>query len=609
MMLVLDNFLGMMPMVDTPDLPETNAAESMDCWFVNGTLQPIRFDSVAGTVQQLFSTNPVTLFRYRPCPTNPADAHWLTQDVDYNVTTSPIANDAYARLFATRRDGAWPPGFAPVSLLLNRTTPCGVGDRQAGSLFDVEALGLNRPTLNMDEWIGVLTYDIQRSYVATVVDTYGRESAPSDPQALWLDSAIPNPSVSGVVSFDQTPSDGSVAIAAIRLYRTNTTGAGTEFQFVNETPVSPPRTSATSFPLVVDTVLDGELAEVLPSVSWTAPPATLRGLVSAPGGVLAGFVDNAVWFSEPGQPHAWPTEYQRIVDYPVVGLVAFGNSLLIATTGQPYVASGVDPANMAITKLDINHPCASAKSIVSMGDRAVYASPYGLVSVSESGVEWMTRQLFTKDQWLAYNPSSMIGVPWEGRYLCFFTPTGTIVPAGARALAMIPGLEAEGVTFFSTSAQAVFFDPYDASTYYINTTAPYAVYKFNGNTTTRQATWKSKLFETPQYVRWSWCHVQVTPATTAFPVRIQMYQDYRTTPSFELVITGYDLASKRASYQLLAYDSEGGVTSNTSSTALGMNFRLPMLPRARIHQVTVAVSAGAVRKIVFAQSVEELKNL
>lgn len=98
-------------------------------------------------------------------------------------------------------------------------------------------------------------------------------------------------------------------------------------------------------------------------------------------GVMVGFRDNEVYFSEPYLPHAWPARYRLTVDYPIVALGSFGTTIVVATEGRPFLITGSHPESMSQLELDLIEPCVSARSMASMGHGVVYASRNGLVYV------------------------------------------------------------------------------------------------------------------------------------------------------------------------------------------------------------------------------------
>ena len=106
---------------------------------------------------------------------------------------------------------------------------------------------------------------------------------------------------------------------------------------------------------------------------------------------------------------------------PVVGLGAFGQSVFVGTTGNPYVIQGSDPGSLTMTKLPQKQACVSKRSIVEMNGGVIYASPDGLMQVTESnGLSSLTAGLINRDDWQSFNPSSFSSFELDSRYYAFY---------------------------------------------------------------------------------------------------------------------------------------------------------------------------------------------
>lgn len=254
-----------------------------------------------------------------------------------------------------------------------------------------------------------------RSYVYTWVSAYGEEGPPS-PATLYTGwSGDPWKITLTAPTVDDTAGRN---LSKVRIYRTVTAagGATTYFQ-ITEKDIA-----VTQF---VDDISDDVAADgaLLESLYWTAPPTDLKGMISLPNGIIAGFRDNEVWFCEPYRPHAWPSPYTVSVDSPIVGLGAIGQTLVICTSTQPYAMSGVNPATMTLSKLPVIEPCLSRGSIVSMPTGVAYASPNGIVLVAPGVAQVISRQLINKDQWLDEQQflfvPSLRAVMLNGAYYCW----------------------------------------------------------------------------------------------------------------------------------------------------------------------------------------------
>lgn len=194
-----------------------------------------------------------------------------------------------------------------------------------------------------------------------------------------------------------------------RLYRT----VSGVFLFVEELPYS--QTSYT------DTKIADELAEELPSLTWSPPPADLKGLINLPNGMMAGFIGRDVYFCEAYRPHAWPLNYVQTMDFPVVGLGRMDTTLAVLTTGTPYFIQGSSPDSTVVVKSDLEQACASKRSIVSTNGVVVYASPDGLIMLTPGGSQMVTEKYFNRAQWQAYfNPASINAYSHDMKYIAFY---------------------------------------------------------------------------------------------------------------------------------------------------------------------------------------------
>ena len=182
-----------------------------------------------------------------------------------------------------------------------------------------------------------------------------------------------------------------------RLYRTS--GSVAQFQLVAEGIAS-----ATYNDTLSDSAI---LGDELVSGSWEMPPVGLKGLLTLPGGSLAGFDGKQVYFSEPYQPHAFPPEYAMRTDFPVVAIGAYGNNVVVGTTGNPYVISGQEPGQMIADKGQVPYPCLSKRSMVSLGNAAGYATTMGFVSIGDSGTDIVTKEAFSEEAWSKLDPSTV----------------------------------------------------------------------------------------------------------------------------------------------------------------------------------------------------------
>jgi hypothetical protein len=308
------------------------------------------------------------------------------------------------------------------------------------------------------------------TYLYTLVNDLGEESGPS-PVLLNTDGSttITRPIGQGVQinlpatlvgsGADQTyfqvnpgtfiPSvqlNGITPSPSINLYRAVTGSSGTQLLLVtanvafgeDRTVNTTGSTSTFGNPntIVIDNLPDASLSQVIPSLFtlpgtsiqgiWAPPPTNMLGILALPNSIYAGFAGNNLCLSAQGIPHAWPLVYQLTFDYDIVAIQNVDTTVVVLTKNFPYLCSGNTPDNYSQTKATYPYACASKRSAKYLkGVGVVFASYEGLVAIAGVGNEkLLTEGLFSKREWLALNPQSMIADINDGRYFCFYTTAG-----------------------------------------------------------------------------------------------------------------------------------------------------------------------------------------
>jgi len=429
--------------------------------------------------------------------------------------------------------------------------------------------------------------DFSTSYVYTFVSAYGEEGPPS--AASTVVTTDDNASV--VLSNLQTStskSNSNLGSGAVkRIYRSNTGSNTTAFQFVAEIAMS-----TTTY---TDTSNNNQLAEIIPSTFWIAPPdddsstypdGPMKGLTAMPNGILAGFTGKRLCFSERFLPYAWPVSYRITLEDPIVGLAAVGNGLVVTTEASPYLVAGTDPGSMSAMKVESTQACLSKTSMVDMGTVVVYAGPDGLVAAAGTDVRVITEGVITPDQWQAqYYPSTINATLWKGRYLGFYS-TGS----GFGGFIFDPRAETKGFTTLTASAlvRGTFTDPDDGNAYLIIANQ---IKKFQGGSTDQTYTWKSKDFVPPKPTSMGFLKVDAE----AFPVTVKVYGDGSVI--YHAVIA--------------AAGSAFTVTGTTPSfSAVTIQEPVVRLPASMNKDFAVEVSsAKVVNEVCIAESIDELRGI
>jgi hypothetical protein len=400
----VEDFSGIVPRTG-PTQIEANQAQTA----LNVKLQSRELRSWADPVLEYVPTTPNVQTIYR-IDSPSGQKYWLEWATDVDMVPGPVADINEFRYYYTG-DGA------PKKTNYALATTNGTGTRPFPDAWLY--MGVPAPTgaATLAASSGAAPNET-RAYVYTYVSTFGtvkEESAPS-PAATVVVSTSGGATVT-VSGFTAAPTTG-YNITHRRIYRTITGATNVVYSFVAEIPIA-----TTSY---VDSLSVTQLGSELPSLYWTPPPAGLKGLVAMPNGILAAFEGNQIYFSEPYYPHAWPDIYALTVDYPIVGLGVYETTLVVLTTKFPYLISGVSPASMTQQKLPIPQPCVSKKSIASDQYGVLYASPNGLVSLGSGSQDVVTVPLYTRDEWQALQPETMVGMIYNNMYMGFYSPDGIL---------------------------------------------------------------------------------------------------------------------------------------------------------------------------------------
>lgn len=391
----INTFQGERPKVDPRLLPNESAQEAKGCHFYSGNLsalnQPLSTDETV-------LSNAKTIFLYD-------DTHWFSWDKRVNAVNSPVANDPWNRVYFT---GDGYPKVTTNAIFSGASMPAAA-----------YKLGVQAPeqviTATVTEGANSNDFDINeledRYYTHTFVTGAGEEGAPGEPsEKIVINSPFDeNTSVTLALS---APNVNISDITHRRIYRSVTGGGISDYLLVAEVEIS-----ATEY---IDSYQGEELGVSLDTYDYETPPEGLSGLVSMANGILAGFFDNTLCFSEPYLPYAWPTKYQLTTQDNIVVAIAIGNSLAVLTEGNPYIFSGVLSANMTGRKVEASQACVSERSAIIIDGTVIYASPDGLVALASDGARVITDSILTRKQWASYNPSTIEAYVQEGRYLGFY---------------------------------------------------------------------------------------------------------------------------------------------------------------------------------------------
>jgi hypothetical protein len=576
MKIELANFAGMAPDQNDKLLASNFGVECVNCFTDSGVIdtyyEPTYVMTIGklGKITSLYKLDNANIW-----------LHWTQTNAPYGVSVArvPIAYNQYDRVVFTGMDKprytddnyassgggggtAWPynswwlgipvPTNAP-SVVVSSTPAVGIQIQyQVSGTVSNSAGG-----------------SLARSYVFTYVTADGTEGPPSPPSDIAYSNEFQQTAVSITLGADLT---GPMHITNIRLYRS--LGSGT-FLYVDEFAVN-----ETTY---IDTKKDTELGATLQSTTWSPPPDNLLGVTVMTNGILAGFVENSIYFSEPYQCQGWPEDYILTLDYVIVGMSSSQNMLYVSTTGYPYVVVGTTPSSMQEYKLETTPANMSLRSLVDIGGGVMYASNDGLVMMTNSQASVVTAQVISERVWQLMNPSSIHGYFYRNKYFGFYDTgnTGNITPVTGETF------PAKGGFIFDPTRNALTFtDVYCDAAFNDKTTATlYMVQNINGVNQLMAWDGGTQWEIEPQLIPLRWMTKTIV------------------TPNCNLAAARVDCKVYPVTFQLYA----NGVLKHTSLVSDQNPFRLPGGYRARQWRAYVTGNA-IVQGIFLATSIDELRS-
>lgn len=429
MKLTFQQFSGIAPRIAPRLLPATLAQEALDVKLWSGELRPHYADEVL----QYIPNSIKSIYRYKWKNQN---YHWLMWNRDTKVAKGPVYDDENNRIYFMNAGGF----FVTDSSLL-KDQDYATGTLPAESWYHT---AIPEPGQS-DIWIsgGTGSGDIEsRSYVYCYVRQWsdgtidvGKSSGPlknSSDRSRYTVDVRPGQVVDMSIVDPIVHANGiGTGINKIYIYRSEVTSAGQAlYSYVDQFDVNLER--VTNNPAAVwvsngsyykysDSKPNTSLGEACPSIYWDAPVTGLKGLVSLQNGLFAAYKDSTIYVSDWNAPHAWPYEHTVTIDYPIVGLGSFGNTIVVCTEAAPVLITVTDPTKPTTRAIQENCPCVSAGSIVSTRNGVIFASTNGLVLINSASPTFITEKIITQDEWLPLHPESLQAAFLNNTYYGFFT--------------------------------------------------------------------------------------------------------------------------------------------------------------------------------------------
>ncbi len=436
MLLAFSKFSGEFPAVADFGKSKETATIARNCLLTSGSLRPLK----GGYATQILSKTPTISTIYKN------GNYWFHWREKVSAVRAPDAGDETGRVLFAFDDGS---DYPKVTDLI-------YGIAGGGTDYPTNAYDLGVPAPEDAPLCSLLGTEPDesdsvesRTYIITFVNAWGQEGGAS-PISLNVNVG-PNQTVE-LTNLGTAPT-GNYNIVSKRIYRTAAGDTDADFLYVDEVAIG-----ATSYEDTKDT---DELGSAWQTEDYDLPPNDLKGLVSLPNGIVAGFSKNEVCFSLPGIYYAWPQMYRQTVDGNIAALGAFGSSLVILMEdGYPYMATGDHPENYILARLEDGQSCINPRGVVDIGYGIAYPGPDGLHVIGVEVNKNVTKSIIEPVDWKNLNPRQFVASQYQGAYVAFYD-NGT-----DRAAILIDTSGSNGLSYVDIDADSVFYDKAEGRLYY-----------------------------------------------------------------------------------------------------------------------------------------------
>lgn len=501
------NMGGEIPKQDPRLLADNMAAAAWNTDLVAGPLDSLPFPELVKDLTGMPGADTAQRVYRLPAPDGVGSDAWLMLPSPYSsVVRSPLTHDSLHRVYWTNpgQGALW----STYARIIAGDTPYDLGFTAPDPTYTIIPDPIGGTTTGIPQ--------VVRSYLFTFIDESGAESSPclpsfpttgapdADWQIIGLPNGLGNPLPVAPAGKNFPP------VKAIRLYRTITgANAGATYYRVADLTIAEITRDPYSVTPFHDTIRDTDLTGglTLETAGWQQPPDGLDGLLAMPGGFMVAFKANTLYFSEPNRVHTWPAANDLAVQYDIVGLALWNQTLVILTKGFPSTGTGTSPSSMTLSQVQVPEPCIARGSIITDLLGVYYASQNGIVQLSYYGMQNQTLQTIDKPTWLQrFEPDKgLMACRHRSQYFARKV-------AGGDAFIIDYSDARLGVVWTDTLrfATSLWNDPYDGETYFL---ANQHVYRWDSpNTPPMVYRWRSKVFNLIEPINLAACQITIDPS-------------------------------------------------------------------------------------------------
>lgn len=357
-------------------------------------------------------------------------------------------------------------------------------------------------------------YAKYRAYAVSYVTDRGEEGPPGTPTDVI--TLLPSQKVTLTLDGSDAPAE----VTHARIYRTETSEAGTAFYFVAEVSIG-----AADYKDITHSIdLDGD---TLATSTYDPPPADLNGLVLSTKGFYAGYSGSRLYLSEPHLAYAWPEGY--IIDFTgdILHIALYGDMIAVFTTDEISLVVGHTPMQARKVRVEGFELCTSPLSTVELGDALYFSAPTGIAALGGTSVSLISDQVFSPAYWRdVMKPETIQMVGFENA-LYMLPDEGTSVyrmALGSGGGGLVELTTPDNTRDLSISRH------YPGVIFHDSVNGPY---RFEDGSTPRVMKWRSRI----EMADIPMAPISVRVFANAYPVTFRLYKGDVVDPSVVVVLS------------------------------------------------------------------------
>ncbi len=232
------------------------------------------------------------------------------------------------------------------------------------------------------------------------------------------------------------------------------------------------------------------------------PPEGMHGLIAGSQGMLAGFIDNKVYVTNAFQTLTWSEANATSLGSKIISMHSLGNLLIVLTRGTVYSIDHSDFENIVVNDLQCHERCVGTESIALAGDKLFYVARNGLIAVSPSGYENISKNILSRHEWqkLILNNDGL-----ANDVHCYFYDDKLFIARRGADFCKIYDVKNSYFVDYEYGIEAFYYDSFNNELFFAT---PTKIYIWQDTFIPIKWTYRSKKYHYSEAVNWSWIKLE-----------------------------------------------------------------------------------------------------